>query len=93
MGSKTGQRVLADTDWDSIIERRVDLLGNLIAHSLDWNMYCGEKMVVTGLERLVDAQHLILSNKPGRLTGPTWRKTTLIIHLSITTLEVGALHT
>lgn len=49
---------------ESNIEGRLVILGNLNAQSPDCNMYCGKRLNVMGLERLVDTDYLILNNKP-----------------------------
>lgn len=73
-----------DKDWDSFIESRVALIGNLNAYSQDWIIHCKEIRDAAELERLVDTYHLILSNEPEKATRSTQRKMTLMIDLTFT---------
>lgn len=50
-------------------------------------------MRATGLETLVYARDLIMTNKPGKVTRPGRRKMTLTINLMFITYEVGLIDT
>lgn len=48
-------------------------------------------MEVAGLEQLVNEYDLILKNEPGKATWPIRKRITLIIDLTSTTADIGAL--
>lgn len=93
VGRNTRRRALTDTDWNSIIEYREILLGDLNANRLEGNVYCGERRDTAGLQRLVETYDLIRKNKPETATWPTWWKMTLFIDLTYMTSNKDPLHT
>lgn len=76
-------------NWDNI-EGGVVILGDDNAHSLKWNLHCGERRDAAGLETLIKRHGLILNNELGVATRPTRSRRTSIIDLTFTTLDIGA---
>lgn len=93
MGSLSQIRAIADTDWDSLVEGRVILLGDFNAHSSEWNLHCRKKRDAADLQALIEKHYLILNNELEKATRPTRRNTTSIMDLTFTTQEIGALDT
>lgn len=90
VGSNTRRIAMADTDWDSIIEDRVIILGDFMAHSPEWNPYVGERRDAASHENPIETHDLIMNNETGVVTGPTGSSRMSIIDLTFTTPNIVA---
>lgn len=76
VGSNTRRRALADAEWNRTLGGRTVLFGDFNAYKPQWNIDCGEIRDATGLEIIIENNHLICNNRPRKSTRPIRSQTT-----------------
>ncbi len=85
------RRAIEDFPWQSIIKRRVMIVGDMNAHSPVWNPHCERRKNAGPLEQLLDTYELIVNNDPDYATRPSSQGSTSIVDLALTSPSLGPL--
>ncbi len=85
------RRAIEDADWNRILMGRCLMLGDLNAHSPQWNSRIETRINAAPLEELVDRFELLINNTPGVATRPKPTGEISVIHLTLTSPDLGSL--
>lgn len=84
------RRAIEDMSWQSLIKRRVLIVGDMNAHSSMWNPHCHKRQNAGPLETLIETYELFINNDPDYATRPSSGGIS-IIDLALTSPQLGPL--
>lgn len=85
------RRAIQDIPWESVIKRRVLILGDMNAHSPMWNPHCQTRKNAGPLEELIENYEVIVNNDPDYAARSASQGGTSTIDLALSSPELGPL--
>lgn len=76
--------------WQSLIKRRVLIVGDMNVHNTMWNPHCHRRQNGGPLEMLIETYELLVNNDPDYATRPS-SGGIFIINLALTSPELSPL--